>query len=97
MHAWREMKALPKGTLPDGFWVNFWRIPDNVAVEDIREVILNRTGVDIGLDRILVDRQKHAALVSFHKRQIREILMWALSEDTFCGAPIDCGERPRLA
>jgi hypothetical protein len=91
----KKVIPIPKGTLPDGNWITFWRVPARTTAEDIQSVIRNRTGLEIELDRILVRWESNSALVSLTKKHVREILQWALTDDLLNGASIDCGEQPR--
>jgi len=77
--------------LPPGTWVRFIRVPKGVTVEEVRQMILDCTGVEIPRDRIDIRPyfQMQNVLVSFGGEHLLKLLMWAFQDDTLGGQPVN--------
>jgi hypothetical protein len=86
-----------KQLLP-GTFVYFYDLVPETTEEDLRILILNRTGVDLGLERICVKKNpyKSRAMISLSPEHICDFISWALSDDLLHGAPfvVDRSRRP---
>ena len=83
---------MSRHNLPPGTWVEFRFIPQGALPEDIQKVILERTGVAVDLDRIVVypfDGLWQGAKVSLHATHVQCILKWALMDDTILGQRVE--------
>jgi hypothetical protein len=85
--------------LPNGQLFILRGFPRGAITEvQIQDVIRNRTGVTIPLDRISVsvalhDKYNSASMISLTNEQVGAILTWVLSEDSVAGVPL-CFELP---
>jgi hypothetical protein len=78
--------------VPKGHFVYFTAVDPRTTETDVQQMILNRTGVYIGVERISIDDPREGfsrsqILISFSSDQLAEVFRWALSEDTLQGVP----------
>jgi hypothetical protein len=79
-------------TLPPGYWVSVRNLVGDVTDQDLIEVIASRTGITMSPDQISMTEFRPgcwAGLISFSKENIRDLLLWAMQDDTLCGKPIE--------
>ena len=64
-----------------------------VTEEDVQQLILDRTGVEVSLDNIDITRHDggdaRGVIVSLQNHHVRDLLAWALTDDRLCGRPIE--------
>jgi hypothetical protein len=73
--------------LPPGTWVTFRSLAIETTPQDLSDLIFNRTGVRLDLDRISVKQHGpySSAVVSLEKSHIADLLCWALADDELHG------------
>lgn len=87
-----QVDGAPRKPLPQGTWVPFHNLDPATTVEDIQNLICNRTGIVVPLTSIVIkpfSPRSSGAIVALGKKETRDLLAWALSEDTLFGRPLD--------
>lgn len=73
-----------------GQFLNLYNLALETTESDIQATIKDRTGVEISLERISVQKNAYRcrALVSIGPNEICDLLNWAFSEDKMYGRPV---------
>lgn len=79
-----------KEELPKGTRVLFHDLSPHTTEQDLQDLIAQRTGIVIPLDRISIrpHSTRNSSAISLDWTHVVELLAWALGEDSLHGLPI---------
>lgn len=77
--------------LPSGSWISFRGLAPETSEQDLSDLIAARTGVVVPVEHIAVNEyhgNAAGAIVSFSNEHLRDILRWALQDETLHDRPL---------